>query len=74
MAFVDLYHKPSCPSVTKNSMSKVATINCIIFWDFMMFYQAFLSPQVKRCAITTYKHGIYKLPHEFAERLNTLGP
>ena len=40
----------------------------------MMFYQAFLSPQVKRCAITTYKHGIYKLPHEFAERLNTLGP
>ena len=29
-----------------------------------MFYQFFLSPQVKRCAIITYKHVIYKLPHE----------
>ena len=27
-----------------------------------MFYQIFLSPQVKRWAITTYKHGIYELP------------
>ena len=26
-----------------------------------MFYQTFLSPQVKRCAIITYKHDIYKL-------------
>ena len=23
----------------------------------------FLSPQVKRCAIITYKYGIYELPH-----------
>ena len=29
-----------------------------------MSYQIFLSPQVKRCAIITYKHGIYTLPHE----------
>ena len=29
-----------------------------------MFYQIFLSPQVKRCAIVTYKHGIYDLAHE----------
>ena len=29
----------------------------------MIFYQIFLSPQVKRCAIITYKHGIYELPH-----------
>ena len=29
-----------------------------------MFYQTFLSPQVKRCAIITYKHGIYELPHK----------
>ena len=36
----------------------------IIFWDFLMFYQIFLSPQVKRCAIITYKHGICKSPHE----------
>ena len=34
-----------------------------------MFYQIFLSPQVKRCAIITYKHGIYKLPHELPNDL-----
>ena len=32
--------------------------------DFSMFYQTFLSPQVQRCAIITYKHGIHKLPQE----------
>ena len=32
--------------------------------DFLMFYQIFLSTQVKRCAIITYKHGIYELSHE----------
>ena len=34
-----------------------------------MFYQIFLSPQVKRCAIITYKHGIYELPHELPNDL-----
>ena len=29
-----------------------------------MFYQIFLSPQVKRCTIITYKHGMYGLPHK----------
>ena len=29
-----------------------------------MFYQIFFSPQVKRCAIITNKHGIYELPQE----------
>ena len=29
-----------------------------------MFYQIFRSPQVKRCAIITYEHGMYVLPHE----------
>ena len=40
-----------------------------------MFYQIFLSPQVKRWAIITYKHGIYELPHELTKdlRLNDLG-
>ena len=28
-----------------------------------MFYQIFLSPQVKRCTIITYKHRIYEFPH-----------
>ena len=34
-----------------------------------MFYQIFLSPQVKRWAIITYKHGIYELPQELQNDL-----
>ena len=29
-----------------------------------MFNKIFLSPQMKRSAIITYKHDIYELPHE----------
>ena len=28
-----------------------------------MFYQIFLSPQVKQCSIIPYYYGIYELPH-----------
>ena len=40
-----------------------------------MFYQNFVSAQVKRCAIITYKHGIYELPYELLNdlRLGILG-
>ena len=34
-----------------------------------MIYQIFLSPQVKRWAIITYKHGMYELPHELPNDL-----
>ena len=34
-----------------------------------MFYQIFILPQVKRCVIITYKHGIYELPHELSHEL-----
>ena len=34
-----------------------------------MFYQIFLSTQVKRWAIIAYKHGIYELPHELPNDL-----
>ena len=34
-----------------------------------MFYKVFLSQQVKRCVIITYKHGIYKLPHDLPNDL-----
>ena len=37
-----------------------------------MFYQTFFLPQVKRCTITTYKHGIYELPHELPNDLRKL--
>ena len=36
----------------------------IIFWAFLMFYQIFLSSQVKRRAIISNNHGLYELPHE----------
>ena len=47
----------------------------ITFWDFLVFYQILLSPQVKQCAIITYKHGIYDLPHKLPNnlRLRILG-
>ena len=47
-----------------------ATISFIIFGDFWMFYQIFLSPQVKRCAIITYKQGIYELPNHLELRIS----
>ena len=28
-----------------------------------MFYKIFISPQVNRWAIITYKYGVYELPH-----------
>ena len=34
-----------------------------------MFYQIFLSPQIKRWAIITYKHDIYELPNELPNDL-----
>ena len=53
----------------------IPTIIFIIFCDFLMFYQVFLSPEVKKYAVITNKHGIYELPHEFPDdlRLRILG-
>ena len=45
------------------------TISFIVCWDFSMFYQIFLSPEVKRGAIITYKHDISELPHELLNDL-----
>ena len=40
-----------------------------------MFYQIFLLLQEKRCAIITYKHGMFEFPHELLNdlRLKILG-
>ena len=45
------------------------TILFIIFWDFLMFYQIFYSPQVKRMMIISNKHGIYELPNDLRRRI-----
>ena len=34
-----------------------------------MFYQIFFSPQMKRCAIITYKHGMYRLLNDSPNNL-----
>ena len=45
-----------------------STISFTIFLDFLIFYQIFLSPLVKRWAVIPYKHNIYELPNDL--RLN----
>ena len=35
-----------------------------------MFNKSFFSPDVKRLAIITYKHGIFELPHELPNDLS----
>ena len=37
-----------------------------------MFYQIFLSPQVKRSAIISNKQGVHELPHEFPNDLSRI--
>ena len=49
----------------------ISTILVIIVWDFLMFYQILLSPQVKRIVIIRNKQGIYELPNDL--RLTILG-
>ena len=39
-----------------------------------MLYQTFFPQQVKRCAIITYKHGKYELPHELPKHLRLKSP
>ena len=53
----------------KKQKKTLQTIIFIIFSDILMFYQTILPPQVKRCAIIIYKHGIYQLSHEWPNEL-----
>ena len=45
----------------------------IIFWDFLMYDQIFLSPQLKWSVIISNKNGIYELPHKFPNEIKKLG-
>ena len=45
------------------------TIMEIILWDFLMLYQIFLLPQVKRSAIISHKQGVYEVPQELPNDL-----
>ena len=41
----------------------------VIFWDLLIIFQNFLSPQVKQNVIIISKYGIYDLPHELSNDL-----
>ena len=60
---------------TSITFEVVPVIMVIIFWDFLMFDQTFLSPKVKQSMIISNKHGIYELSHELPNdlRLRILG-
>ena len=45
------------------------TIMEIILWDFLMLYQIFLLPQVKRSAIISNKQGVYEVTQELPNDL-----
>ena len=65
---VSKYYENDC-SQTYNIGIK-STILVIIFSDFFMFDEIFLSPQVKRVVINNNKHGIQELPHELPNDLS----
>ena len=54
---------------TVNNKHMKPTIKEIILWDVLMFYQIFLSPQVKCSAIISNKQGVYEVPHELPQDL-----
>ena len=64
-----LFNKFSYYQRHKNQKKILQTVIFLIFCDLLNFYQIFLSPQVKRWAIITYKHGIYDLPHQLPNNL-----
>ena len=72
LSWVNLVQKLKIVSLSWNF---VPTIIFIIFRDSLIFCQIFLSPEVKRCAIITYKHGVCELSHELPNhlRLGILG-
>ena len=45
------------------------TIMDIMFWDFLILYQIFFSPQVKRSVIISNKHCTYNKPQELPNDL-----
>ena len=65
--FISQYMKVNfLPTSIELGLSKIIFI---LFWDFLTFYQIFLSPQGERCSSFTYKHGIDKLPIKLPNNL-----
>ena len=45
-----------------------------MFWDFLIFYQILLSPQVKQSVIISNKHDIDELHHDLSNDLTAFSP
>ena len=52
--------KPKIPNITNLATTRMD----IISWKFLILYQFFFSPQVKRSVIISNKNGIYELSHD----------
>ena len=50
-------------------MNKATTMMYIIFWEFLVFYEFFYSPQVKRSVIISHKHGICNLLYKLKNKV-----
>ena len=48
--------------MNNKNYKSTTTIMEIIFWNFLILYQTFFSPQVKWSVIISNKHDIYDLP------------
>ena len=49
---------------------KMSHTNAVLgFWDFLMFYQIFLSSHGEQSIIISNKNGIYKLPLKLLQNL-----
>ena len=65
----DFLNLASLSSKIRRNLSYKAAVIFKILWDYLMFYQIFLSPQMKRCAAITYKYSIRELLHELPNDL-----
>ena len=50
--------------LTPRINTTVLIIMLVIFWTFLIFYELFLSPKVKRSVIITNKNAIYQLQND----------
>ena len=59
------------PYWKSNHNQIITTIIDIIFWDFLILYQIFFSPQVKQSVIISKKKWYIRVVSRVAEQLKT---
>ena len=56
-------------AVNKGIKSKIVFFSDNHIYNILRLYQKHFLPQVKRCAVITYKHSTYELPFELSKDL-----